>query len=138
MIKKYTLVISTLYLVFFIGIFVLDSICHSSWCRIQDDDFFGRVFFFCLPLLPVFFFSLITYRLPEQVFQAWWRVAVWFVPLLIVITYFLNSSHQQSGFGGVAQGSFYFAIQFFLYTAFIFTSLIKIFFAWRRVKGSSQ
>ena len=90
------------------------------------------------PFAITFLFSIITYRLPDQVFQAWWRVAVWFVPLLIVITYFLNSSHQQSGFGGVAQGSFYFAIQFFLYTAFIFTSLIKIFFAWRRVKGSSQ
>ena len=42
-----------------------------------------------LPVLPLFLFSLITFKMSEGVFQAWWRFARVFVPLamfLILIT----------------------------------------------------
>ena len=86
-------------------------------------------------ILPfVFVLSLITYKMQEAVFQAWWRFAMWFVPLIMIVTYFLYSGHQQSGFGGVAQDAFYFAILVALYAIFILTSLIRIILAYRRLK----
>ncbi len=132
--KKIVFLASLIYLIYFVGIFVSGSICHSSWCRVRDDDFFGQIFFLFLSFLPVFFFSLITYKMRDEVFQAWWRFARFFVPIIIIVTYFLNASHQQSGFGGVAQGAFSFAILFVLYAIFIITSLVRIIFAYRRTK----
>ena len=82
----------------------------------------------------VFLLSLITYKMPDQVFQAWWKVAKWFVPIIVVITFLTNYGHQQSGFGGVAQGAFSFAFLFLLYAAFIIMALIRIFFAYRKIK----
>lgn len=82
----------------------------------------------------VFLFSLITYKMREEVFQAWWRFAVWFVPVIMVVTYLLYSGHRQSGFGGVSQGAFEFLILVILYAIFILTSLIRIILAHRRFK----
>ncbi len=132
--KKNVLRISGLYTLYFVGLLVLDYFCHSSWCRVRDDDFLGWIFFLCMPLLPVFVLSLITYKMQEAVFQAWWRFAMWFVPLIMIVTYFLYSGHQQSGFVGVAQDAFYFAILVALYAIFILTSLIRIILANRQPK----
>jgi len=82
----------------------------------------------------VFFLSLITYKMPEEVFRAWWRYAVWFVPLIMIVTYLLYGGHEQSGFGGVAQGAFYATILIVLYTIFIITSLIRIIVAYHKTK----
>lgn len=82
-------------------------------------------------------FSLITYKMQEEVFQAWWRFARWFVPIIIIVTYLLNTSHEQSGFGGVAQGAFDFLILIVLYIIFIITSLVRIILAYRRVKNGN-
>ncbi|MDO8566233.1 MAG: hypothetical protein Q7S04_03560 [Candidatus Moranbacteria bacterium] len=73
----------------------------------------------------------------EEVFQAWWRFARWFVPIIIIVTYLLNTSHEQSGFGGVAQGAFDFLILIVLYIIFIITSLVRIILAYRRVKNGN-
>ena len=138
MLKKNVLRISSLYFLYFTGLLVSDFLCHASWCRVRDDDFLGWVFFLFMSLLPVFFLSLITYKMREEVFQAWWRVAVWFVPIIIVATYLMNSGHQQSGFGGVAQDSFYFVILIALYGIFIITSLVRIVLAHRRLKQGNM
>lgn len=135
--KKSVLRISGLYALYFVGLLVSDYLCHSSWCRVRDDDFLGWIFFLFMPLLWVFVLSLITYKMQEAVFQAWWRFAMWFVPLIMIVTYFFYSGHQQSGFGGVAQDAFYFAILVALYAIFILTSLIRIILAYRRSKQTS-
>lgn len=110
------------------------DICYSKfWCNNlwESINLLGEILFI---FIPVFLFSLITYKMQDEVFQSWWRFARWFVPIIIIVTYFLNTSHQQSGFGGVAQGAFYFAILFVLYAIFIITSLIKIILSYRRTK----
>ena len=131
--KKLVLVSSFIYVVYFIGIFVLDSICHSSWCRIQDDDFLGWIFFLFLPFLPIFFFSLLTYRMRDEVFFSWWKFAFWFAPFIAIMTYFLYRKGTSGG-NSLTQGIFEAVVLWVLYGIFIFVSLIKIFFAWRRVK----
>ncbi|MGB5018941.1 MAG: hypothetical protein WBO66_04385 [Candidatus Moraniibacteriota bacterium] len=38
-----------------------------------------------LPFLPFFLFSLITYRMKEEVFQAWFRFARIFLPVVLIL-----------------------------------------------------
>ncbi len=78
--------------------------------------------FFLLLFFPV----LLTYKMRDEVFQAWWRFARWFVPVIVIVTFLQNGMHQQSGFGGVAQGAFDFLVLVILYTVFIAFSLAKI------------
>ena len=82
----------------------------------------------------ILLFSLITYKMREEAFQAWWRFAMWFVPLIMIVTYLMYSGHRQSGFGGVSQGAFEFLILIVLYAIFILTSLIRIVLAHRKLK----
>lgn len=102
--------------------------CHKLWSGI---NLIGEMLFVFVPTL---FFSLITYKMKEEVFRAWWGFARWFAPVIIVVTLLQNTAHTQSGFGGVASGAFDFALLFLLYTLFIFTSLIRIVIAYTRTK----
>ncbi len=79
-------------------------------------------------------FSLITYKMKEEIFRAWWSFARWFVPVVIIVTLLQNTTHTSSGFGGVASGAFDFAILFVLYALFIFISLIRIAITYTRTK----
>lgn len=136
MIKKIVLYVSLLYAVYFFAIILTSFICESSWCRIRDDDFFGIVFFVFLPFLLVFLFSIITYRMRDEIFRAWWNFAVWFVPIIVIVTFLQNIEHQQSGFAGVAQGSFETLILIIFYTIFIIVSLARIIAAARGIKNN--
>ncbi|MEK9151119.1 MAG: hypothetical protein AAB547_00635 [Patescibacteria group bacterium] len=132
--KKIAFLVSAVYFIYFLGILSLSILCNAPFCRIQEDEPLGIILVTLLPLLLVFLLSLITYKMREEMFRAWWNIARWFVPIIIVITYLINSSHQQSGFGGVAQGAFEFLILFLLYVIFIIVSFARIILAYRRSK----
>jgi hypothetical protein len=122
--KKTVLLISVAYTIFFVTIFLASELCHSSWCRIHDDDPLGLVFFIFLPLLPTLLLSLITYRMRDEVFRAWWRFARWWVPVIIAATLFLENA---SGGGTLGMDKdFTIFILSILYTVLIITSLVKI------------
>ena len=77
--------------------------------------------------LPVFFLSLLTYRLRDEVFRAWWNFARWFVPVIVGVTLLLNGI----GRGGIGiEGALdsWFAILAIgaLYYIFLAVSLIQI------------
>src|SRR3989344_4387828 len=99
--KKNVLMISLAYGLFFLGIFITGEFCHSNWCRIRDDDFLGLIFFTLLPLLPILVFSLITYKMREEVFHAWWSFARWFAPVIVIVTVLQS---MQGGGGGLGIG----------------------------------
>ena len=82
----------------------------------------------------MFVFSVITYRMKDEVFQSWWTFARWFVPIIIIVTFLLNmqSSGGGLGIGGAVSGAFDFLIISVLYLTFIVTSLVKIFLAYRK------
>ena len=80
--------------------------------------------FFSFPFL--FLFSLISYKMRDEVFQAWWNFARWWVPVIIVSTFLLdNASGTGGGYLGMGQ-DFIFLIQGILYTILILGSLWKI------------
>ncbi len=107
---------------------------YRSACK----EVYSVVVYFFFPLPFVFLLSLITYKLPEQVFQAWWKVAVWFVPFLIGLTFLIEWMPKNGGGWAGLYSELPYQFLGFFYVVFILVSLIKIFFAWRRVKGSSQ
>ncbi len=81
--------------------------------------FFG-IFF------PLFLFSLITYKMKDEVFESWIFFAKWFVPLLVAATLFFQGGGPSGGFGGAVSDWFDAMILGALYVIFIVTSLIKI------------
>ena len=124
--KRNILIISGVYTLYFLVLFLVSLWCSSSWCRVHDDDLMGRVLFVLMPLLPLFLFSLISYKMRDEVFQAWWNFARWWVPVIIVSTFLLdNASGTGGGYLGMGQ-DFIFLIQGILYTILILGSLWKI------------
>lgn len=60
-----------------------DRLCgveHTD-CMANPHSFFG-IF---IPILPLFLFSLITYKLPERVYRTWSRFALWWIPLSMLL-----------------------------------------------------
>lgn len=136
MIKRNVLIISSAYAIFFLVIFMLGEYCDSAWCRVHDDDPLGIIFFFLLPLLPLFFLSLITYRMKEEVFQAWWGFAWWWVLVIIAVTLFLQNAGGGGGIGisGAVSGAFDVLVIGILYVILVVTSLVKILRAYPKNK----
>ncbi|MDO8231925.1 MAG: hypothetical protein Q7T37_01860 [bacterium] len=131
--KKNVLRVSSGYIVYLTSLFLVSVVCYSNWCRIHDDDLLGRILFFFAPLFPIFFLSLITYRMKDEVFQAWWGFARWWVPVIIVVTLLL----ENAGGGGTLgmNKDFTAFILIILYSILIITSLVKIVNAYLKTRG---
>lgn len=136
--KRNVLWISVAYVIFFMAVFLVGESCDSDWCRIHDDDPLGLIFFIFLPLLPTFLLSLITYRMKDEVFRAWWRFARWWAPVIIAVTLLLENADSGGGIGisGAVSSAFDILILGILYAILIITSLVKIFNAYFKTKGN--
>jgi len=120
---------------FFIAMFPVNlGICEKSAydCRKISDSMQMILSIFSL----VFIFSLITYKMHEEVFQSWWRFARWFAPVIMLVTFLINSQRQGGGMGisGVISSSFNLFIIGIFYAIFIITSTIKIILTYRDKK----
>ncbi len=86
--------------------------------------------FVLMTFLPILFLSLITYKMREEVFHAWWNFARWFAPVIILVTLFLNNA---SGGGTLGMDDMFTAlILFILYTILVVVSVVKIVRAHKR------
>lgn len=87
------------------------------------------------PFLFVFFFSLLTYPMKDEVFAVWWRFTRWFVPVIIIISFLLNGGGGGGlGISGAVSGAFNFLVICIFYLIFILVSLIKIIREYKRTK----
>ena len=123
-------------LFFFIVSFLVSLLCEEDMCRIHDDSVLGWMLLNFIFLIPIFIFSLITYKMREEVFQSWWRFARWFAPVIILVTFLINSQRQSGGMGisGAIRSSFNLFIIGIFYAIFIITSMIKIILTYRDKK----
>ena len=95
---------------------------ESNWFFCSDS--YEILAFFVLPLFPIFFLSLITYRMKDEIFRAWWNFARWWVLVIIVVTLILNNL---SGGGTIGMDKDFTAfILIILYSILILDSLAKI------------
>jgi hypothetical protein len=99
-------------------------------------DVYGLIVYPFSVLPFVFLLSLITYKMRDEVFQAWWSFARWFVPLIIVVTFLLYRNGESGGAGmtGIGSGVGESFILLVLYVLFIITSLARIILTYRRSK----
>jgi cytochrome bd-type quinol oxidase subunit 2 len=81
--------------------------------------------FFSFPF--VFFLSLVTLKMPNDVFRHWMNFTVWAVPVLIVLTYLLTAgSNNGLGIESAYGGSFDTLLLVLLYGIFLGISLYRI------------
>lgn len=129
--------LSLAYILYVVVLMVISANCTVShgWCNIREDDPFGMIIFIFMPFLPMFFLSLITYKMKEEAFQAWFRFALWFVPIIMVMMYLLNGSGQSGmGISGAVSRSFDFLVISIFYVIFIVVSLIRVALAYKRAR----
>ena len=93
------------------------------------------VLFFIPLALVIFLLSLITYRMKEEVFQSWLKVAYWMVPLIILATIFVQFLPKEHGFFAM-DALVYLIIIAPLYAIFVLLSLWKIVRTYLRTKNS--
>ncbi len=90
--------------------------------------------------IPLLLFSLITYKMREEIFQAWWGFARWWVAVIIAVTLFFANVGGGSGFGiGGAVSSWFSGLIFgLLYFTFIASTIAKIAHAHLRLKFENR
>jgi hypothetical protein len=130
--KKSILVFGAIGTIYFVALTLLSTThfcpnnqtCTDLFMRFSPWNLASYIFF----TLPFFFLSLITYRMKDEVFRAWWRFARWWVPVIIATTLFLENAGGGGGLGigSAVQGAFIFLVLAILYAILIITSLVKI------------
>lgn len=111
----------------------VSSCYQKNWFFCGDS--YEIVAIFALPLFLLFFLSLITYKMRNEVFCAWWGFARWWVPVIIAVTLFVQNAGGGGGWGmnGGAFDAFFIGIFYFI---FILVSLVKIVRTYLKTKGS--
>ena len=135
MTKKNVLVASTVYFIYALALVAIDATCHESLCRIKENTLPSLVFYVLFPFAVTFLLSLVTYRMKEEVFQAWLKVAYWMVPLIILATLYVQFLPQEHGFFAMDALAYLMVIAP-LYTIFVLLSLWKIVRTYLRTKNS--
>lgn len=126
----------------FIGVLLLSSqflfgshACYVNKLCNRVNDFINQDNLTIILIMPfVLFLSLITYKMRDEVFQAWWKFARWFVPVIMLVTFLINSQSRGGGVVATMAGGFDILLIGIFYAIFVITSLVKITSAYRRVK----
>jgi small-conductance mechanosensitive channel len=118
---------------------IWDYVGNVSWCTwggvLHRDclHFFSGVEVVLIPILPLFLFSLLTYRMHDEVFRAWWNFARWIVPIIALATLLANMMPSNRGFFNM-DALIYLLVLVPLYAVFILVSLWKIVRTYRELK----
>ena len=94
-------------------------------------ELYTPVAYLCFSFPVIFLLSLLTYRLRDEVFLAWWGFARWWVPIIVVATILLNTNSSGGGYIGM-DSVFDSLIYTVLYGVLIIVSLVKIYRAYFR------
>ena len=126
--KKWILWVGLLGTILLACLFILSAnFCYfSTWCSkisqmVRDNE--ALVVIFIFP--PLFLLTLVTYKMRDHVFRAWWNFARWWVPVIVVITLLLNNKGSGGGYLGM-NTMFDGLIYSVLYGVLIITSIVKI------------
>ena len=98
-----------------------ETFCYDvSWCRKYwtEIGLIGETLLLIAPIL--IFFSLITFWMKEEVFQRWFKFAVWYIPLLTLGIIFYPTG------GGMMAGSFDSLVLTIFLSIFVIISIVKI------------
>jgi hypothetical protein len=102
--KKYTFLIGSFGLVVFCLSLFAEKFGLCSLVATQCSDFFDPIAETTTPILFLFLFSVITYQMREEVYQAWSRFARWWMPLSIALI-FLSPEYSSDWILPIEKGS---------------------------------
>ncbi|MHB8710383.1 MAG: hypothetical protein ACYC6X_02425 [Minisyncoccota bacterium] len=105
------------------------SACNNIEYAVSKSGIYESVFFLSLSL---FLFSLITYKMRDEVFRAWLHFAYWWVPLTIFLTLITPNGHGGWGIPSLIDPGF---VAFVFSTLFALISLGIIFVKFLKVRG---
>ncbi len=107
------------------------GICEKSAysCR-TILDIIEHIFYFFLFIL---FFSLVTFKMKEVVFSAWWKFAQIAIPTIFLISFIISLGlhHSPGGFFNI-DNEIDVTAYFLMYSIFVIGSLIQIYRGYRR------
>ena len=106
--------------------------------RMDNYSYYTQKYFFdglqSLLFFPfVLLFSLITYKMPERIYQVWWVFAKYAIPIILMLSIYINSgvfNDPTDWMNGVLEVFLLIA----LYSIFTLGSLIQIYRGWRKVR----
>lgn len=128
--KKNVLKFSFAYVLIFALTVVIAFFCKGKSCAISEDGVLVSTLYVFLPLIPIFLFSFVTYKMREGAFRAWWNFARWWAPLLLIVFFLLSHA---SGGGELNMGQDFTAFFLFvLYSIWVVVSAVKIWRAFQR------
>ena len=115
----------------------IDTWTYATRYCFDNDILPGVVSFLVFSLSLIFLLlSLITYRMKDEVFRAWWNFARWWVPVIIAVTLFVQNAGGGGGIGigGAVSGAFDALVIGIFYFIFILVSLVRIVRAYQKTK----
>lgn len=101
------------------------KLCGSVWGDCVD--MLADVETMLLPIIPLFILSLITYKMREEVFGAWWKFARVFVPLSI-LAILIAPSYTHNWIFPIVKGTIA------LTSAVLFVIISLVLIVWQSVK----
>lgn len=129
MTKKNVLFVGIITLLIPVLLWVLEERFGLS-CRYVNENghttkYCGIIALIVLPLISLIPFSLLTYRMRDEAFRAWWNPARWWIPVIIIATIVTSIIDSQSG-SNIGDFPISIPVLGALYSIFILTSLWKI------------
>ena len=111
-------------------------VCGGRW---ECMDIIATVGPILLPFIPLFFFSLITYFLPDRVFRSWFsHFAIWWIPLWIFATLVApNDGGGGWGIPTISSKAAIYLVSFILFIAISTIIIIVSFMRNRTKKGAT-
>lgn len=129
MTKKNVLLVGIITLLIPVLLWVLNEKFGLS-CRYVNEDghttkYCGIITLIVLPLISPIPFSLLTYRMRDEAFRAWWNPARWWIPIIMLATLITSIIDSQSGssIGDFPISPFVLGVLYFL---FVSSSLWRI------------
>ncbi|MDD2766362.1 MAG: hypothetical protein PHH40_01190 [Candidatus Moranbacteria bacterium] len=118
---------------FFLAMYpAIFGICEMNNYDCRKTSDLIQIIFGIFPV--VFFLSLITYKMRDEVFEAWWKPARFFIPIIMLVTLLVNSKTRSGGMGisGAIAGGFDIFLIGIFYFIFIVISLVRIVSVYRK------
>ncbi len=102
----------------------LDYTCRDNLDKVENILYFAPI---------ALFFSLLTYKMPDRVFAAWWKFARIAVPIILFISWLISLElhHNPGGFFNM-DNNFDILGLMLMYTIFIVGSVIQIYRGYRQ------
>jgi len=135
--KKVFIISATGVALFILGIlFLMNDVCSvDTWVRCYDiDEYVDLLATLLMYAIPVFTFSLLTYKMREEVFSSWLLFTYVWIPFSFAVVLF-SSSRQSANIVGLSDQAIFGVFTWGLYILISLIIIIWKYFSTRHSKS---